>query len=44
LQWTGGDPWQIAAFAMFMRLVIVISAFAAHETYKVDLDAVAPRQ
>jgi MHS family shikimate/dehydroshikimate transporter-like MFS transporter len=44
LQWTGGDPWPIAGFGMFMGLVIVISALAAHETYEVDLDAVVPRQ
>jgi MFS family permease len=44
LQWTGGNPWPIAGVGMFMGLVIVISALAAHETHKVNLDAVAPRQ
>jgi len=42
LQWTGGNPWPVAAVGVFMGVVIIISALAAHETYKADLDTVEP--
>jgi MFS transporter, MHS family, shikimate and dehydroshikimate transport protein len=42
LERTGGDPWPVAAFGVFMGIVIVVSALAARETHGVDLDKIQP--